>query len=150
MPFIVRVFFTAITIYIAILLRIMIIFTTFACLKTKKMRKAPYASLGAVCLLVASMCACGGKGAKYTEQTEAETASVEAAMMQGRESARKFVNTRWNDSIELMSALLEAKSVQSKYLLDNKEAEAAAFDSAFIGEIRAVNPQLATAITSDK
>lgn len=82
-----------------------------------------------------------------TEHTEAVTAEITAAQMEGRSAARIFVNHEWKDSTKLQHHLLEAKARQSKYLIDGKPECAAAFDSAFISTIRAVRPDLAASIS---
>lgn len=102
-----------------------------------------YIPAAAVALLIVAS-ACGGK--KEFEEAEESQAEIEAAMMQGRTSAREFVNKRWNDTIELMRNLLDAKSVQSQYLIQNKPRQAEAFDSGFIRTVRAVDPGLAATI----
>ena len=81
-----------------------------------------------------------------TEHTEGITAEITAAQMEGRSAARAFVSNDWKDTIQLQHRLLEARSRQSKYIIDGKPECAAAFDSAFISTIRAVRPDLARSI----
>lgn len=81
-----------------------------------------------------------------TEQTEAITAEITAAQLEGRKAARQIVNREWRDTLELQRQLLEAKSIQSKYLIDGKKECAASFDSTFISTVRAVKPELAKKI----
>lgn len=81
-----------------------------------------------------------------TEKTEMITAEITAAQLEGRNEARKFVAKDWKDTVELQKQLLEAKSCQSKYIINNKPECAAAFDSTFISTIRTVNPKLAETI----
>ena len=100
-------------------------------------------------LLLLALGACSRQDAKYTESTEETTAEIEAAMMMGKSTAKKFVNKEWNDSLELINNLLEAKAVQSKYLIDHKPRSAEAFDTAFITTVRAVNPELALRIVTN-
>lgn len=83
--------------------------------------------------------ACGKKVEKG-EETEAE---IEAAMIEGRETARVFVNTEWKDTMELQNRLLQARTASSKYDMAKKPRSKAAFDSAFVSTIRTVRPDVA-------
>lgn len=85
--------------------------------------------------------ACSG-----TEKTEAITAEITAAQMEGRRAAGMIVGPVWKDTAKLQRALLDTKVKQSKYLIDGKPECAEAFDSAFISTIRSVNPSLAKKI----
>ena len=85
-------------------------------------------------------------GCKETEHTEAITAEIVAAQMEGRKSARDFINREWKDTLELQKKLLETKAKQSQYLIEGKKECAVAFDSTFISTIRTVRPELAKAI----
>lgn len=96
----------------------------------------------ALSLIVSASCS----SCSETEHTEGITAEITAAQMEGRSAARIFINHKWNDTIQLQHRLLEAKSRQSKYLIDGKPECAAAFDSAFISTVRAVRPDLARSI----
>lgn len=78
-----------------------------------------------------------------TEKTEAITAEITAAQMEGRRAAGIILGPEWSDSIQLQKALIDAKAKQSKYLINGKPECAAAFDSTFISTIRTVNPDLA-------
>ena len=80
---------------------------------------------------------------RQTEKTEAITAEITAAQMEGRRTAGIILGPEWKDTTKLQLALIEAKAKQSKYLIDGKPECAAAFDSTFISTIRAVNPSLA-------
>lgn len=82
----------------------------------------------------------GGDNQNVGSETEEE---IEAARMDGRMTARNFINREWTDTVQLQHELLHAKSVQSKYLIEGKNKCAAAFDTAFISTIRTVNPKLA-------
>ena len=86
-------------------------------------------------------CACG-----QTEKTEAITAEITAAQMEGRRAAGIILGPEWNDTSKLSRALIDIKVRQSKYLIDGKPECAAAFDSTFLSTIRAVNPDLARKI----
>lgn len=81
-----------------------------------------------------------------TEKTEEITAEITAAQMEGRRAAGTIVGPEWNDSAKLKIALMEAKAVQSKYLINGQHKCAEAFDSAFVSTIRTVNPELAKKI----
>lgn len=103
--------------------------------------------MAAVMLVVS---ACGSKGLKETEEIEATTAEIEAAQMQGREEARKFVSRKWSDSLELNSQLLDVAVVRGRYTEEKRYEERDAFDSAFISTVRAVRPGLADRIERDR
>lgn len=90
------------------------------------------------------MAACSGAG----RGNEAE-AEVEAAMIEGREAARIFVNRPWRDTIELQRKLLEARSRRAKFDTAGQKKAAEAFDSAFISTIRTVNPDIARHLGND-
>ena len=81
-----------------------------------------------------------------TEKTEAITAEITAAQIEGRKAARNFISKEWKDSDELKKELLETKALQSKYLLEGKKECAESFDSAFISTIRVIKPSLAKSI----
>lgn len=80
---------------------------------------------------------------KETEKTEAITAEITAAQMEGRRAAGIILGPEWQDSTKLQKALIEAKTIQSRYIIEGKPKCAEAFDSAFISTIRTVNPSLA-------
>ena len=82
-------------------------------------------------------------GCVQTEKTEAITAEITAAQMEGRREAGKILQQEWSDTIQLQKALLEAKVKQSKYIIEGNEKCAEAYDSAFLSTIRTVNPSLA-------
>ena len=79
-----------------------------------------------------------------TEHTEAVTAEITAAQMEGRRAAGEILGPEWKDSVKLQTKLLELKVRQSKYIIDGKPECAEAFDSTFISTIRSVNPDLAS------
>ena len=89
---------------------------------------------------------CGSKGEKSIEQSEETEAEIEAAMMAGRESARIFINRKWEDTTQLQNNLLEARSRRARYDTVNKPRCAAAYDSAFVSTIRTVSPDVASQI----
>lgn len=85
-------------------------------------------------------------GCTQTEKTEAITAEITAAQLEGRKAAGLILGPEWKDTVELRKALLDIKTRQSKYILDGKQECAEAFDSTFISTIRTVNPELARKI----
>ena len=83
-----------------------------------------------------------------TEKTEAVTAEITAAQMEGRRAAGVILGPEWKDTIKLQRALMDTKVKQSRYLIDGKPECAAAFDSAFLSTIRTVNPALAKKLSN--
>ena len=79
-----------------------------------------------------------------TEHTEAITAEITAAQMEGRRAAGEILRPEWQDSLKLQTKLLDIKARQSRYIIEGKPECAEAFDSTFISTIRAVNPKLAS------
>ncbi len=87
-------------------------------------------------LLMFSACA-------KTERTEAITAEITAAQMEGRNAASDIVIYPWNDTTGINKEITKARSPRLKYdSLGHKEASAA-FDSTFNKTIRIVRPELA-------
>ena len=84
---------------------------------------------------------------RQTEKTEAITAEIMAAQMEGRRAAGTILGPQWKDTVQLQKALIDAKVKQSRYLIEGKPECAAAFDSTFISTIRTVNPSLAAKIS---
>ena len=78
-----------------------------------------------------------------TEKTEAITAEITAAQIEGRKAAREIITKDWNDSISLRNKLLEIKAKQSEYIIQGKKESAQAFDSAFISTVRTIRPDIA-------
>ena len=78
-----------------------------------------------------------------TDKGAEDVAETEAAIIDGREAARIFVQRNWKDTTELQGLLLEARSRQSKYRMAGKEQSALAFDSAFVSTLRTVRPDVA-------
>ena len=95
--------------------------------------------LPAILLFALSSCS-------YTEKTEAITAEITAAQMEGRRAAGEILGPEWQDTVKLQRALMDIKVRQSKYIIDGKPKCAEAFDSTFISTIRTVNPTLASKI----
>lgn len=89
----------------------------------------------------------GSLSCSQTEKTEAITAEITAAQMEGRKAAGMILGPQWSDTVQLQKALLDAKVKQSRYLIEGKPECAAAFDSTFISTIKTVNPSLADKIS---
>ena len=85
---------------------------------------------GAAMLALASCNHSDGDGGK---QESAE--QIEAAATAGREAARKFINTRWEDTLALQGQLLEARAAGSKYDVAGPKQKAA-YDAAIVDKIR--------------
>ncbi len=79
----------------------------------------------------------------HTDKGEEAAADIEAAMMEGREAGRVFINRPWRDTTELQMKLLEARSKRAKYDTTGRPRCAEAYDSAFVSTIRTVNPAVA-------
>lgn len=106
----------------------------------KKINGLRVAALAVITLI----CGCG---CSQTEKSEAATAEVEAAQMEGRNAAKLFLSRDMTDTMQLQHSLLEAKAKQSKYIIDKKPECAAAFDSTFISTLRSVRPDIANQIS---
>lgn len=98
-----------------------------------------FTSRAAAAAIVAAIMlpACSG-----TERTEAATADITAAQMQGRNAARDVINTQWQDTSKLVRRIQDDKARSSRFSKSGRPDCAAAFDSAYIGTIRAVKPLL--------
>lgn len=95
-----------------------------------------------------ALASCGSAQQNETERGEAEAADIEAAIMQGRTTARAFINIDPTDTFALQNALLEARARQSEHVTAGRRAHAEAFDTAFIHTLRAVSPDVARAVES--
>lgn len=78
-----------------------------------------------------------------TERTEAITAEITAAQMEGRNAARNILINNWNDTTGISKELAKARSVRLKYDTIGHTEASAAFDSTFNHTIKAVRPELA-------
>lgn len=94
------------------------------------------AAVAAVCVALAS---CAG-----TEKTEAVTAEIEAAQMEGRNMARSVIKNQWKDSVQLSLGLDEARARKQEMIDSGYPDRAAAFDSTFTSTVRTVRPDLKT------
>lgn len=84
-----------------------------------------------------------------TDKAAQDVDDTEAAIIEGREAARIFVQRNWKDTTELQGLLLEARTKQSKYRMAGKERSAQAFDSAFVSTLRTVRPDVARELDKD-
>ena len=82
-------------------------------------------------------------GCGNTEKTEAITADIVAAQMEGRNAAKEYATKQWKDTLELQRLLLETRARQSKYVIAGDTASAKAFDDAFVSTLRTVRPDVA-------
>lgn len=91
----------------------------------------------------------GVSGCRNGENKGEETAAeVEAALIEGRKAARKFVNRPWKDTTDLQNQLLEARTGSSRYVSTGKPRSAAAYDSAFVSTLKTVRPELAVELSN--
>lgn len=90
------------------------------------------------CPLLLSTASCAD-----TEKAEYVAAQVEAAQMQGRNAARRFVNREWRDTMELQGLLLEARAGRTQFMNDTFPEIAAAYDSTFVSTLKTVRPDIA-------
>lgn len=81
-----------------------------------------------------------------TEKTEAITADITAAQMEGRRAAGRILGIDWKDTLQLKKALIDTKVQQSRYIINGHPECGEAFDSTFLSTIRTVNPSLARKI----
>lgn len=107
-------------------------------------------TMGALALTLAvALASCGESGEAAADSIaagEAAQANVEAAIMEGRTAARSFLAADPADTMAMQGKLLEARSIQSKYVTAGRKEVAEAFDTAFIHTLRAVRPGLAERI----
>lgn len=82
-------------------------------------------------------------GCARTEHTEAVTAEIEAAQIEGREAARDFLHGSLTDTADMQKRLLKVRARSSKYEIEGNKEASAAFDTAFITTVRAIHPSLA-------
>ena len=99
-------------------------------------RKVTFLSMITTLALISSGCS-------KTDKGEEAAAQVEAAMMQGREAARIFVNKEWPDTAELRTRIAAARSRRTHYDTLGMKRSAEAFDSGFVSTIRTINPEIA-------
>lgn len=78
-----------------------------------------------------------------TERTEAVTAEITAAQMEGRNAAREIIIKNWKDTTGIHKAITRAQAKRLKYDSIGKTDASAMFDSTFYHTIRTVRPDLA-------
>lgn len=89
---------------------------------------------------------CSTKG---EQAAAAETAEqIENARIDGRETARGFINRHFSDSLEMQQEMVEAGTRRSRY--DSLPQSREAFDSAFISTVRTVRPEVARELQNHK
>ena len=77
-----------------------------------------------------------------TEKTEAITAEITAAQMEGRNAARYIIHKQWKDTTGFGKEIDKAFRVRAQYIKEGQAECAAAFDSTFVRTVRAVRPDL--------
>ncbi|MDE6076856.1 MAG: hypothetical protein K2G29_03915 [Muribaculaceae bacterium] len=78
-----------------------------------------------------------------TEKTEAVTAEITAAQMEGRNAARDIIIYNWKDTTGIHKAMEHARAPRHKYDSLGHKAASAMFDTTFNKTIRTVHPDLA-------
>jgi hypothetical protein len=97
-------------------------------------------------ILTLSFTSCSNEEKAENVAAEETAEQMEDPVIAGRNAAKVFINREWKDTLELQNMLLEAKSKQSKYIINGEPEKAAQFDSAFISTIKTVRPSLAREI----
>ena len=95
--------------------------------------------IAASAIIMLPLCGCSN-----TDKGEEAAAQVEAAMMEGREAARVFVNRNWPDTVQLRASLEKARSQRARYDTLGLKRCAEAYDSGFVSTIRTINPKIAS------
>lgn len=108
------------------------------------MRKTLFSSCTTLLLVLLASCSSGEKAIDSIEAGEDARSYVEAAMLEGRTAARSFLQQDVTDTMAMQQKLLEARTIQSRYI--GKKEAAEAFDTAFIHTLRATRPELADSI----
>jgi len=101
-------------------------------------------------LLMLSAFALGGSSCGETEKTEAVTAEITAAQMQGRDAARRFIHQDWSSFSKLSERLDSVDSMKKRTVSGKHPQATAAFDSTFISTVRTISPELAKEIEREK
>lgn len=82
-------------------------------------------------------------GCRNIEHSEAVTADITAAQMEGRDTARRFIVRIKDDTTGMHRYYLETTdSCRRKYAGDGKTECVAAFDSTFVSTVRTVRPDV--------
>ena len=87
-----------------------------------------------------AMMGCGG-GTNDSAPTRAAEARTRAA-----EAAQRLIATSHADTVAMQHSILDAKAVQSEYMMAGDTAAVRAFDEAFGAKLRAEDPELAAAV----
>ncbi|MGN1245149.1 MAG: hypothetical protein ACI4UN_00810 [Muribaculaceae bacterium] len=90
------------------------------------------------CSAALGLAGCGGGSATSTRAPEARSRAVEAAA--------KLIATSHTDTMAMQHAILDAKAIQSEYILAGDTAAVHAFDKAFSEKLLNDDPQLADAV----
>lgn len=98
--------------------------------ETKKIR------LLFVTVVMIILAACGSSGSEYVEEAK-ERAVV---------AAQALVNSNHDNIMEMERLILDAKAIQSEYILKGDTVAAKAFDTSFQEYVTANDPQLAKEI----
>lgn len=98
-------------------------------------------TLGGILLAATSVVSC-----RQTEKTEAITAEITAAQMEGRNDARWFINNE--QSRDFNARLDSVHSRSRRYREQGKNDCGEAYDSAFVSTIRTVKPHLTKRIVN--
>lgn len=88
------------------------------------------------------------QGCAQTEKTEAVTAEITAAQMEGRNAARLFLHAHIRNDQSLKTPLETADSLRRKYSEEGKKECAEAFDSVMMRTVRYIRPDLAPVLES--
>ena len=100
----------------------------------------------AVAVMLSAACTQHEKEAEQVAATETADQMEEARML-GRKAAKDIVNKDFSDTLALQTAILNARSLNSKYDINKDKKAREAFDSAFYSTIRTVRPDLADEIS---
>lgn len=100
-------------------------------------------TIAAFAAAIALATGCSSKTGEQAAAVEDEQ-TIEEARLAGRNAARAFIFSKWNDTIELQHRLVEAGAKRSRF--DSLPQSRAAFDSAFISTVRTVDASVAEEI----
>lgn len=85
-------------------------------------------------------------GCRGTEHTEAVTAEITAAQMEGRTAARDFIRQDWRDTSKVAQRLDTIERRKARFREEGRNDCAEAYDTAFVRALRAVKPDLGKAV----
>lgn len=110
----------------------------------QQVRDRIFATLAAVVFLVLASCSGSGTQGGVPIKDTVSEADRQKVVNQAREAAGKVIKVSdEKDTFAIQDKLLEARSIQSHYVLAGRKAEAELYDSAFLQTIRASRPELA-------